>query len=953
MKSWTKPTDEQVERAIARMTYSEHRRYFFDKLENPLWVKPLWEKGLFKTPPAPVRHEQEEMVSFPFWPESRYLARMASHVPDVVAAVIDKMPKHIENVRVLEDCVDGALVMPASLAARIVPRAKKGIKSPYHRITLLVNKAGALMEKLAREGEVGGAFDLADALLGFHRQGQPPMTLRDGREFGPRAVARPHIEQYEYEQILKERFPALLEADLPRATGFLAASLQRAIEAEGRMREEDGEDGSCVWISGIESQEENADPKVVLAQGLRDAAMKAARQGGDVPRQILDDLEARRPKVFKRIALHVICEVPDADPGRLDARLLDRGLFDDVGTWHEYYHLLKRHFARARPEAQQQILAWIGETAQRREGEREEEAPRRRYEQLRQLSAICEHLPDEWHQRYEALLKEFGEPDHPDLHFWHSGPSFGPTSPRTAADLAQMPDDDIVAFLRSWRPTGHWRDPTPRGLERELSTAVSADPDRFAALAPAMKNDVDPTYVGGFLTGLVQASRANKTFDWRPVLELCDYVVHHPREHVPLLSDDFEADRDWGGARGEVARLLSDGLRSGPNEVPFDLRNQVSNALEPLTDDPDPTPDHEAKYGAENSAPYDLAINTVRGNAMEAAVLYALWCLRHLRPGETRVSEPPVLDEMPEVRAVLERHLDAEVDPSPAVRSMYGRFLPWLLLLDRPWVERRLAQIFPADPNMAPLRFAAWDTYVLFCEPYDDVFPVVASEYHAAITRLGQPRVNTRAAQEADQRLGDHLLAFYVRGKVSLDAEDSLLQQFFHNAPTEVRADFVSRAGWQLGREAGAIKAEVLQRLRHLWEFRLQVAAKTPEGARAEIAEFGSWFGSGAFDALWSLKMVERTLRLTGGAIQDGKGVCERLESLASAHPSEVISILQLMLGSGRHDYNITWWAGDIRRALEGVLSSGDEPARSAVRDLINNQLGARGFHQFRDLLKG
>lgn len=48
MKSWKKPTPEQLEKAIALLIQPQQRLYFFNHLNNPLWIEPLNKKGFFK-----------------------------------------------------------------------------------------------------------------------------------------------------------------------------------------------------------------------------------------------------------------------------------------------------------------------------------------------------------------------------------------------------------------------------------------------------------------------------------------------------------------------------------------------------------------------------------------------------------------------------------------------------------------------------------------------------------------------------------------------------------------------------------------------------------------------------------------------------------------------------------------------------------------------------------------
>src|SRR5215211_4426576 len=76
------------------------RRYFFERLERPEWLRPLEEEGYFSTPPQPSRDE-EDRIRFPLWPESRYVARMANQAPEVVADILHKMPA-TDNIRVRE-----------------------------------------------------------------------------------------------------------------------------------------------------------------------------------------------------------------------------------------------------------------------------------------------------------------------------------------------------------------------------------------------------------------------------------------------------------------------------------------------------------------------------------------------------------------------------------------------------------------------------------------------------------------------------------------------------------------------------------------------------------------------------------------------------------------------------------------------------------------------------------
>lgn len=122
---------------------------------------------------------------------------------------------------------------------------------------------------------------------------------------------------------------------------------------------------------------------------------------------------------------------------------------------------------------------------------------------------------------------------------------------------------------------------------------------------------------------------------------------------------------------------------------------------------------------------------------MYAVMRYALWVRRHLEKepdAQTRIARG--FAEMPEVREVLKSHLDPVRDPALAIRAVYGQWFPWLALLDPEWSSSHVNLIFPKAPDETYLRDAAWETYVVFCQPYDDVLEILKEEYEHAIEKL-------------------------------------------------------------------------------------------------------------------------------------------------------------------------------------------------------------------------
>jgi hypothetical protein len=942
MTSWEQPTPEAVDRAVRLMPKRAQQAYFFDKLRNPLWLRPLSDRGFFSHPPPPLRDQESHTISFPPWPQSRYLARVAGQVPEDAIAVIAAIPE-TENARVQADCIEAVLAMPAAIAAELVPRAQKWLATPY---LLLPDKLGQLVAKLASEGQSDAAFQLADDLL-------EPVSVPRPSIAGMRPEAWPRFHPWQYQQVVKNAVPALVEPEPRRAVSLLCDKLQRALTIEGPAGEEaPPADLSHIGRRAVEDGANNAgeDIKDSLIDAIRDATMDTARHNRELGRRLLDDLESRPYRIFHRIALYVLCELPDLDPERAHARLHDRTLLTDWDVWHEFRRLMQVHFSSLPPGLQEDVLRWIEQEAEPEEDQADEESRQYlRHSQFLRLEPIREQLTGRHRERFHALLAEFGEPSHPG---WTEFGPFGDVSPVDADALANMSNEELLNLLKSWRPVGGWRMPTPRGLGNLLERAVSQDPARFGQLAAGFEHDIDPTYVADLLGGLKQACTDSNPFDWQPVIHLCEYVASHPMEHTPLSDHGFHADQDWGNAKFAVASLLSAGLQ-GPkvNELPFDLRIEVWRALQPLTEHFDAP----AEAGSDNRkvAPFAVAADSLRPAALEAVILYALWCLRNLRPDGTANGQEPVLGEMPEVRQVLNRHLDPLYDPSDRVRRIYGQYLPWLILLDRAWVEHLLPRMLPDDPALTYLRDAAWETYLIRCKPYDAAFELLDGYYRAAVLSLEPDQPEPREARAAQEALGLHLISFYIRGKLPLDGQESTLWHFFARAPVTARAHVIGTIGHDLRTGGSQSDADVIGRLRGLWDFRLNMASATPDrpAIEQELAQFGSWFASGLFEAEWSLDAFQRTLQLTGGRVSAWKGVIERLALLAPGNPRAAIVCLTKMADRDSEGWEVDGHAEEIHTALRAVLSSNDGEARGMAQDLINS-LGARGFHHFRGLLQ-
>ncbi len=941
---------ELVKRAIEAISKGPTPyEYFFDRLNSPDWLVPLKGAGFFSTPPPPRR--EGKYISFPAWPESRYLARMAGlpEVQETVTQIALAIPE-TDNVRVHEDLVDVALALPAETAILVIRKVSKWLESSYQ--LQLPDKLGDLVLHLANAGEKTAAIDLAGKLFSLKTPVGP------ASESAPEPEGR--FDDWHYEKLLERLTPNLVDAAGPQALWLLSDILESAIRTSGSA-EAGTQDFSWIWRPAIEDHEQNQrhSIKEYLVDAIRNAAERIVSRDRDTLPTLISEFENRKWPVFRRIALHLLRHTHPSDLDLVEERLTNQAFFEELGIRHEYYLLLQTHFGGLSAKGQTTILSLIengpatsasAETRAANTDPAPSDSETLEYErrwQLERLYPIKNALPPDWKARYDELSVGQAPPEHPEFPSYSRGAWCGPTSPKTVDQLGEMSTGAIISFLEEWQPSDDWMTPSREGLGRVFSTVVAGKPTAFVESAHAFKL-LDPVYVRSFVSGLREAVNHNRQFEWVPVLALCQWVANQPRA-IPGRRVSAEDDPDWGWTRKAIADLLRLGFKHEAVGIPFELRESAWLALAPLTDDPEPTPEHEKRYGGSNMDPPTLALNTTRGSAIEAVVAYVLWIRRNLDSQEPTASQRPSFEQMPEAREVLDRHLDAAHDPSLAVRSVYGQWLPWLENIDPEWTAARLSFIFPIDARAKDLRDAAWNSYIGFCRPYRRVFRILKSEYERAVADLATSPEEARMADPRKQ-LAEHLMLLYWSGELQLEGHASgLIQSFFAKASDALCGHALEALGRWLKNHEGELEQDIQERLRRLWEWRFEVVKQSPTQHSKELAAFGWWFASSKLEETWTMSHLETVLACTSRVEPDHR-VVETLAHLAPRWPLQTMRCLRYLIDGDERGWSIIAWRKPATSILQTVLQSDDAAAREAATALIH-RLGALGQREFGTIL--
>lgn len=928
--------------------------YFFEKLEEPGWLNPLAEKDFFKSPPLPIVHPDSGTI-FPFWPQAQYLKKMAQltdHQNEVLAICLDVKT---DNIRSRGDLLDMALLLPADMSVQIL--ANLGEIDPLFG----PEKYGKLISYLSQQGKIIEALALANKILII--QPDPRKTPEyDGHKISHDPIGL--IRDWDYEQIIEKDFPMLVDAVGLDAIKVLLDQIENYISYSNIDRESGTKDDySEIWRPTIESHSQNHDHGVrdVLISGVRNACEQFIKSHPDQIGILIIELENRKLLVFKRLMLHLLKLFPNDSEEKIIQLLLNNEEFTDrERLTHEYFLLAEAYSSLLSEPQRKEIWSWIIKGPKvdveafkarcKENGVKPSDEQVEKYIKNWQMYHLVpfKDVHPEWKKYFDSLVAVVGEPEFPSLRSWSRGGSWGPTSSLSGEQFKEMKPNELVEYLKIWEPpTNDPLDTSREGTSRELAAQIANDPEKWLATI-SLFSELDPTYVRSVFTGYRDALRQGKKFNWKPALDLCAAILTKPIEILDRKSSSFFGDDpDWSWCRNSIAELVTEGFQDKEGKISMELRKQAWDIIIALANDSDPTSEREAKYLESNSDPLSLAINSTRGDAMQAAIQYGIWLKNSISNDEQTMWS--LSSDAPELLQVLNDHLDVNKDPSLGIRALYGEKLGILTWLDEKWVKENHSLIFSDDPKLQKYFNSAWNTYITFVQPFNNLFEIIKSQYIRAIKELGNHTDNNHHLENSEQNLAHHLIIFYWRGLIDFDS--GLLADFYKVVSTELKAEVIDFIG-RVAKDDKEVPQGVKDKFVALLEKRI-AKVKTFENSQESIQEFQSlswWLASEKFDDEWMLNKLLEVLGL-GCDLEGDHLVMERFIAIANKFPLLVIRCSRLLVENDKKRWGIIHWQDDLKSVIDTVLKSGNDEAKAEAVEFVH-RLAARGHLEFKDLLQ-
>ena len=918
------PTIDDVRRVLTVATSAHELDFFFSQLTTADWIPALIEAGLLDSPPEPI--EDTRGIAFPGWGVSQYLARVAEQSPDMTLQALERI-EGSNNPRVWRDIVAALCVLPPEYAARFIESIARWVHHPHslglsYDVTKLVDH---LIEH--------DAGDLVVALIDSLAMLTPPEGWPDDMPWEP-------IEEYQY----RESLPRLVAeagrfgVSLPR---ILIANLERYLDAERGDRDTQ-RDGSIIWRPAIEDHEQNEDFDLhaVLGRTTRDSLERAIDAEPASLSAWVEDLLTRRWAILRRIAIHLVNSHGDGHPELVARILTDPELFGDVDLHHEFYLLAANHFGSLAPEYQASYVRLVDVAAA--EATANDEAGiavrRRQWWARNRLGAVAHDLSGEALDRYQHLVAEFGEAEHPEFLTYHTSWS-GPTSPATADELRAKTPDEIVQYLREWEPDGDEMRPSPEGLARVLSGIVAEDPAKYAPSA-RLYADLEPAYGRNFLSGLREALRSDKAFDWESVLDLCSAIVAQPSLDAEI-GIGGERDPGWSWSRTEVAHLLETGLESRPGRIPASLHAQVWDVIRVLAADPDPTPEAEATHISAMGDPFTYSINTTRGVAIHALCRFAV------RLWEEADSSPDwrLSDAEPEVATLLAEHMEPGADASVAIGAAFGRWIAWLVAMDPPWAADRMETLLGGLAT--DRQVACWESYLVSSTGNKASYAVLARWYetYALMLRDLETEPERRGGGDAIDAFIHHL----IRLREILPDDGGPMDVMVRTGEPWLISAIVTESGRMIRRTA-EISDDLATSLISIWKRIRAIVETRPDRAAVEaLAPFGWWFAT----SLPVARTMPELLWLADQQVSPDPEflVVERLADVAAEYPREALTVVEQIDRQAVHDWVLRGHENELRTILAAGLRVSDDLVRVRAEGLIH-RLGRKGLQGLASLLE-
>lgn len=960
--------DEKTIKAICFSSQNlDTRRYFFS-MADETWLGWIWEKGLLDEIKKPV----SDITKYSrYLPELDYLVKMAEKDPQTVTEIIISVPVSLEtfNPEVIDRFTWIISLLPIDQIKTLLPKILHEnwvqLMSPFHRSGYEYIK---IVEKLKESGDPDVLISLAEIML----------TPRSKEEVHAIKGYMSSDKLFYLNDITETGiFDLLLDSRNKKKEKTLELVLKVLSEviSYGKDREENVFDESepfylldvDVFMLEVNNQrksytKDDIENLIAVAKKLIEELFSSSCGNTDEARRLykihISDIPDSR--TLYKLRLYTVTRCPTLfrkEIKDLLFRIFNVGeRYFEIEGGAEYHNALIAGFSALDVDSQREYVAKIFEYfgAKLENGDREKW---RREAGLEIVTYVKDSLTKEEIERSEKLFGKLPEDKkitpHPEAVMGKAG--F--VDHRSPVNVSEFSVEQIIGHLKTdWSPSTlkeqYGRDDflSPRGTEGlgdELKNDVKKRLDAYLEKISGFldRERIAPHYVYSIVRGIEEMLRSKEKFSLEQADKILDFfeVIKNEGLKTPFKKAD---DKVWLADWIEVHKVVTDALlfltenKDLKEQLHLTNRDKIRDIISYLlTIESSPSKEHEKpEYGE----PYGVAINSVRGRAFEAFVVFVE------NDGKNLAED------------VKEIYRQVMNDKSIAVHFVIGRYLATFFFRDKKFIKEMLPEIFAKDdPVKKDMYLASWEGY-LSNTLYDKLFAEFHDYYEHAIKLDPAVYTERKYSKNLDESLATHLALAYAH--LDLKIGDPLFDLFWKTPNVTRHHEFASFLGRScLTRDSAGdewLKANKVskEKLIEFWNWMLDTDIPIDSNA---FAGFGFWMNPDkeVIDEKIIVKNLVATLKKSNGEIDWDYGLMQRLKVFAGIDPVNTLEIIKnyLLLDGELNPHRrspLFSLENEIKEAL--VIIYKDPTLKSAVKDLIDMLIekGSSSFWGLKDVLE-
>jgi len=930
-KKSKKPTRDQIDLVTSMIQDDKYYRYFFEGLDNPSWIIPLYHSGIFHKVPEPIEVEKNSF-RIPSWLAGNYLVRFAEDNEGIIIDLARSIKT--KNWRVQELLIDALIKIKPENAIDAIQNIDYWLESPFSQ--LLPEKIRKLADAFIDRGLINGAI----TLLGFVIKPRYSSISGDYSKYkSPLDFRSDHFWVSEY---YDKQVGVLIKIAPKKVVELFSNHLEKAIELVKKEKEPDAEEYvGYYWRFDIPYRtfdSKDADVIDILIDGFRDALIEVCDKSKDDGKKLLEKYLASEHIIFKRVALYVLRLFGVNYQDLLNESFKKVDYLSRDEYVNEYQGLMRDQFQNIPKQAQNLVIETVMEGPKSSKYNEE----RREFWIQRNLEIIRDSLDKESLAFLENLTAKNGKADITERPRIVTSFFGGEPSPIPASELEKKTFDELKKTLIDFVPGNAYQE-SRRSLGEAFQIIVRENPQKYCDFASYLIDAEIRLVYSYFFINTISDLVKNKGFKLTTkILDLCEYIVQQEKEGN--IKDNDKYGPGLLAAQLDVARLFENALRTDDPYLDTEMLLRIRASLIKLSMHPDP---NNEEYGENSFDPFTRSLNCVRGQAMHGLIQFMLYVYRKDKKLNTTTYKEGIFDL--EIQKVFDEKLDKDKDPSLAVHSVFGAYIPQMQLLSQEWLENNLEKIFPVDDKKSKYWDAAWDAYILTSNLFKNIFKLLLPQYKKAVLRLSSDKEKTNIGSSPDERLAQHLMLAYLNDLTGFGHENELLDLFFKRAPDNIRSSGIF---WLYEN----LKAEGVKKEDPKWEKFLKIWNKRLKDAEVEeisknikeISCYIRWLPYCPVDYDDLIPLIKKSIKYLHDAFY-AEQMIEYVAKHSEENPLMSIEILKEVVLLEKEP----WWNpkdADEEKILRVAIDNGDPVSKRLAYDVINFR-GEHGDFRWKKLL--